>query len=80
MVRSPGPVSAGFGLDGGEVFARLVAVAYGLFDFSHYKHQGIYLSINLDVVSVSSALFSAANVFLHVLRRGYPRVAHFPCL
>ena len=36
MVRSPGPVLAGFGLDGGEVFAHLAVVAYGLFGWQHY--------------------------------------------
>jgi hypothetical protein len=29
MVRSPGPVQAGFGLDGGEVFVHLAVVAIG---------------------------------------------------
>ena len=29
MVRSPGPVTAGFGLDDGEVFHHLAVVAIG---------------------------------------------------
>ena len=42
MVRSPGPVQAGFGLDGGEVFQHLAVVALGLFGFKHYSHIDDY--------------------------------------
>ena len=39
MVRSPGPVHAGFGLDDGEVLQHLAVVALGLFGFRHYSRN-----------------------------------------
>ena len=62
MVRSPGPVLSGFGLDGGEVFAHLAVVALGLFGFKHYSIEIFLAGKNEPRLRRKKVLESLKNI------------------
>jgi hypothetical protein len=76
MVRSPGPVTAGFGLDGGEVLEHLAVVALKLFGFKHYSPYKDSLSIYLNIVTISATLLATTNVGFHVCRCSDPSITN----